>query len=239
MPAHQRQTTQLVHPILNRNGKFLHNIVYAPFILNIYSKLNLKFVVGFLLLPQNREALNLTESPTHGIKRERDTGNDFERDDRDYVKKSALHQLQSQLQQSQRASPHNHYNQSRRRSVTPPSPPLHHRNRSIERDHHGHEHRNGLLSFHENQNHSSSRRHMSASPPSSNHRNGTNNTSHNGSNDLLNACSPLALLSGMQFKLFSRGKLKKKQHTIKHYSIVQDTQKKSLPKHEQMQFNQM
>lgn len=153
----------------------------------------------------------MTESPTHGIKRERETGNDFERDDRDYVlpvsKKSALHQLHSQLQQSQRASPHNHYSQHehRRRSVSPPSPPLHHRNRSIERDH-GHEHRNGLLSFHENQNHSSSRRHMSASPPSSNHRNGTNNTSHNGSNDLLNACSPLALLSGMQFKLFSRGK---------------------------------
>ncbi|XP_055323578.1 protein dead ringer isoform X3 [Sitodiplosis mosellana] len=150
-----------------------------------------------------REALNLTESPTHGIKRERDTGNDFDREERDYVlpsKKVALQQLHSQLQQSQRVSPHNHYNhEHRRRSETPPSP--NHRNRSIERD----EHRNGLLSFHNSQNHSSSRRHMSASPPSSNHRNGTNNTSHNGSNDLLNACSPLALLSGMQFKLFSRG----------------------------------
>lgn len=148
--------------------------------------------------------MNLTDSPTHGIKRERDTGNDYEREEREYTlpisKKVALHQLHSQLQQSQRVSPHNHYNhEHRRRSVSPPSP--HHRNRSMERDH-----RNGLLSFHETQNHSSSRRHMSASPPSSNHRNGTNNTSHNGSNDLLNACSPLALLSGMQFKLFSRGK---------------------------------
>lgn len=160
-----------------------------------------------------REALNLTESPTHGIKRERDIGHDFDREERDYVlpasKKSALQQLHSQLQQqSQRVSPHNHYNHEhrRQRSVTPPSP--NHRNRSIERDHshERHEHRNGLLNFHNSQNHSSSRRHMSASPPSSNHRNGTNNTSHNGSNDLLNACSPLALLSGMQFKLFSRGK---------------------------------
>lgn len=118
-------------------------------------------------------------------------------------KKVALHQLQSQLQQSQRVSPHNHYNEHRRRSVSPPSP--NHRNRLIEREH-SHEHRNGLLDFHDNQNHSSTQRHMSTSPPSSNHRNGTNNTSHNGSNDLLNACSPLALLSGMQFKLFSRGK---------------------------------
>lgn len=151
----------------------------------------------------NREALNLTESPIHGIKRERETGNEFEREDRDYVLPSKKAAFQHpQLQQSQRISPHSHYNH-RRRSSTPPSP--NHRNRSIERDH-SHELRNGLISFHDNQNHSSSRRHMSASPPSPNHRNGTNNTSHNGSNDLLNACSPLALLSGMQFKLFSRGK---------------------------------
>lgn len=154
-----------------------------------------------------REALNLTESPTHGIKRERDTGNEFDRENRDYTlpisKKAALHQLHSQLQQSQRVSPHNHYShERRRRSVTPPSP--HHRNRSTERDL-GHDHRNGLITFNDNPNHSSSRRHMSASPPSSNHRNGTINTSHNGSHDLLNACSPLAVLSGMQFKLFSRG----------------------------------
>lgn len=145
--------------------------------------------------------MNLTDSPTHGIKRERDTANDFDREERDYATKKMALQLHSQLQQSHRVSPHNHYShEHRRRSVSPPSP--NHRNRSIERDH---EHRNGLLNFHDNQNHSSSRRHMSASPPSSNHRNGTNNTS-NGSNDLLNACSPLALLSGMQFKLFSRGK---------------------------------
>lgn len=153
--------------------------------------------------------MNLTDSPTHGIKRERDTGNDYDRDNRDYVlpvsKKAALQQLHAQLQQSQRVSPHNHYShERRRRSVTPPSPSPHRRSRSTERDH-GHEHRNGLINFNDNQNHSSSRRHMSASPPLSNHRNGTNNTSHNGSNDLLNACSPLALLSGMQFKLFSRG----------------------------------
>lgn len=91
-----------------------------------------------------REALNLTESPTtHGIKRERDTGNDF--DDRDYAmqsnKKSALHHLHSQLQQSQNISSHNHFNEHRRRSLTP-SP--NHRNRSMEREH-NHEHRNGLL----------------------------------------------------------------------------------------------
>ncbi|XP_031618009.1 protein dead ringer isoform X2 [Contarinia nasturtii] len=146
-----------------------------------------------------REALNLTESPTHVIKREREAGTDYDRED--YVmpsKKAALHQLHTQLQ-SQRDSPHNHYNHEHRRRSVSPSSPNRHRNRSMERDH-GHEHRNGLLSFHDNQNHTSTRRHMSASPP--NHRNGTNN---NGSNDLLNACSPLALLSGMQFKLFSRG----------------------------------
>lgn len=176
-----------------------------------------------------REALNLTESPTHGIKRERDTGNEFEREERDYVlpvsKKVALQQLHSQLQQSQRVSPHNHYNhEHRRRSVTPPSP--NHRNRSIERDH-SHEHRNGLLSFHNSQNHSSSRRHMSASPPSLNHRNGTNNTSHNGSNDLLNACSPLALLSGMQFKLFSRGKF---EHVFRTKSIFLNKIKNKIKK---------
>lgn len=214
-PAHQRQIPQLVHQTMNRNGKLLFpflSINILPTVLYYNYEVNWLFDLCFVsFIPQSREALNLTESPTHAIKRERETTNDFDRDDRDYVmpasKKNALHQLHTQLQQSQRASPHNHYSQHethRRRSVTPPSPSLHH-HRMIERDH-GHEHRNGLINFHENQNHSSSRRHMSASPPSTNHRNGTNNTSHNGSNDLLNACSPLAMLSGMQFKLFSRGK---------------------------------
>lgn len=151
----------------------------------------------------DREALNLAESPPHGIKRERDSDRDC-----DYVmqptkkvSQSAIQQLQAQLQQSQHLSSHNHYkHELRRRSLTPPSPPNHHRNRSMEREQNHHHHYNN-----NNNDHSSSRRHMSASPPPSAHRNGTNSVSHNGSNDLLNACSPLAMLSGMQFKLSSRG----------------------------------
>lgn len=105
----------------------------------------------------------------------------------------------AQLQQT-----HNHYNhENRRRSISPPSPASR-RNHSVERDS-NHEHRNGLMGYLNNQN-------KSDSP--SNHRNGTNIGSHNGSNDLLNACSPIALLSGMQFKLSSRGKC----HEIKFYS---------------------
>lgn len=46
---------------------------------------------------------------------------------------------------------------------------------------------------------------MSVSPPSSNHRNGVNNASHNGSNDLTNG-SQVAILGGMQMKVSSRGK---------------------------------
>lgn len=140
----------------------------------------------------------MAESPPHGIKRERDTGMDC-----DYgipsskkVSQSAMQQLHAQLQQSQHLSSHNHFkHEHRRRSLTPPSP--NHRNRSMEREHNHHHHYNN------NNNHSSSRRHMSASPPPATHRNGTNSVNHN---DLLNACSPIAMLSGMQFKLSSRGK---------------------------------
>lgn len=80
---------------------------------------------------------------------------------------------------------HNHYKQDHHRRSSSPSSPDHHSTRS---DRERHER--------------GSRRHLSASPPA--HRNGNN--SLNGSADLLNACSPIALLSGMQFKLSSRGK---------------------------------
>lgn len=129
------------------------------------------------------EALNLTDSPIRPIKRERDHANDF-----DY----ALPTSKKHTQQS-----HNHYNhEHRRRSLSSPSPDRRHH--SVERETNHHDHRNGLLDFHDNPNKSDS--------PTSHHRNGTNNGSHNGSSDLLNACSPIAMLSGMQFKLFSRGK---------------------------------
>lgn len=151
-------------------------------------------------LEPQREALNLAESPTHSIKRERDA--DYvERDERDYgmamskkvVSQSSLQQLHSQLQQSHLSS---HSKLHRRRSSTPPSPKHHSRlNRETDRD---------RDAPHHHLNNSSSRRRMSASPPP--HANGTNASSLNGSSDLLNACSPIALLSGMQFKLSSRGK---------------------------------
>lgn len=148
-----------------------------------------------------REALNLAESPTHSIKRERDT--DYgDRDDRDYgvpmskkiVSQSSLQQLHSQMQQSHLSS---HSKLHRRRSSTPPSPNNHIRSdRDSERDRDA--------PHHHSSHNSSARRRMSASPP--HHENGINASSLNGSSDLLNACSPIALLSGMQFKLSSRGK---------------------------------
>lgn len=147
-----------------------------------------------------REALNLAESPTHSIKRERDPDY-IERDERDYglpiskkvVSQSSLQQLHSQLQQSHLSS---HNKLHRRRSSTPPSPNHHSRSeRDNDRD---------RDASHHHLHNSSSRRRMSTSPP--HHANGTNASSLNGSSDLLNACSPIALLSGMQFKLSSRGK---------------------------------
>lgn len=88
-----------------------------------YSILNLIF----------REALNLTDSPSMGVKRERVT-DDFD----DYSnKKAALDEIKSHLQQSA----HNHYNDHCRRSRTPS--PNRRRDRSLDREHR--EHRNGLL----------------------------------------------------------------------------------------------
>lgn len=86
-------------------------------------------VLGF-----HSEALNLTDTPSTGVKRERDRDNE---DYEDYTsKRAALEELKSQL------SAHNHYNEQGRRSRTP-SPDHHRRNRSLERGHR--EHRNGLL----------------------------------------------------------------------------------------------
>lgn len=155
--------------------------------------------------PPNHEpqALNLAGSPTHSIKREREADYERERDDRDYgmpvskkvVSQSSLQQLHSQLQQSHLSS---HNKMHRRRSSTPPSMNNHHnrsdRDSDRERD-----------ASHHTLHNSSTRRRMSTSPP--HHANGTNASSLNGSSDILNACSPIALLSGMQFKLSSRGKL--------------------------------
>lgn len=139
-----------------------------------------------------REALNLAESPPHPIKREREV--DYDRESDEYglpMSKKVMQQLHSQLQQSH-LSAHNKLH--RRRSSTPPG--LNHHNRSdSDRD------RSDRSDHHHN---SSSRRRLSASPP--HHANGTNTSSLNGSSDLLNACSPITLLSGMQFKLSSRGK---------------------------------
>lgn len=149
-----------------------------------------------------REALNLSESPTHSVKREREIDMDYgERDDHDFgmpalkkVTHSSLHPLPSHLQQTQHSSPHSHHykHDHHRHSTTPPSPNV--RNTSSDRG----------QSHHHNNNHhsSSSRRRMSTSPQ----RNGTSSSSLNGSSDPLTVGSPISLLSGMQFKLFSRGK---------------------------------
>lgn len=146
-----------------------------------------------------REALNLAESPVHSIKRERE--NDYvDREEREYglppskkSSQSSIQQLHTQLQQSHLSSSHNHYKIDHRRRSSTPISPEHHNNRSDrERERESRHHIN------------SSRRHLSASPPS--HRNGVN-SSQNGTGDLLNGCSPITLLSGMQFKLSSRGKI--------------------------------
>lgn len=169
-----------------------HNNTSPPTSVNTTSPPNIE--------PQ-REALNLSESPTHSVKRDRENDMDYgERDERDYglpaLKKashSSLLPLPSHLQQSQHSSPHSHHykHDHHRRSTTPPSPNV--RNTSSDRGH----------SHHHNNNHhsSSSRRRMSTSPQ----RNGTSSSSLNGSSDPLTVGSPITLLSGMQFKLFSRG----------------------------------
>lgn len=157
-----------------------------------------------------REALNLSESPTHSVKRERDNDVDYsDRDDRDYglpvLKKlahSSLHQLPSHLGQSQQhLSPHSHHyskHEHRRRSTTPPSPNI--RNASGDRGHNHHHHHHNNNNNHHSSSSSSARRRMSSSPQ----RNGMS-SSLNGSSEPLNVGSPISILSGMQFKLFSRG----------------------------------
>lgn len=160
-------------------------------------------------LEPQREALNLAESPTHSIKRERDNDYERDRDERDYgvsvskkVSQSSLQELHSQFQQQHLSA---HSKLTRRRSSTPPSPNHHHSRSDRDRDSDRERDRDRNAAHHHLVN-TSLRRRMSTSPPPHHVSNGTNASSLNGSSDLLNACSPIALLSGMQFKLSSRGK---------------------------------
>lgn len=137
-----------------------------------------------------REALNLAESPTHSIKRERerdhDNASDYDHSDRDFMpptKKDShaiLHALHLQSMQNQFYN-----NNSRRGDVSPIN-----NNVSGDNDQHHHQRKNHL-----DQRLSSPIRNGSDKSPTV-------------STDLLSSGSPVALLSGMQFKLSSRGKFR-------------------------------
>lgn len=133
--------------------------------------------------------MNLHGSPTHSIKRERERDHDNASDydhDRDFMppnKKdphAILHALHLQSMQNQ------FYNNNNRRSAVSPT----NNNVASESDHHHHQSRKGHLD-----------QRLSASPI----RNGLDK-SPTTSTDLMSSSSPVTLLSGMQFKLTSRGK---------------------------------
>lgn len=142
----------------------------------------------------------MAESPTHSIKREREHDNsDYaDHNDRDFgmppAKKDSqalLHALQLQSQQL-----HSIYNNNSRRGASSPSMNKH--NLSDDSDqHHNHSRKN----HHLDQRLSSPIRNGSDKSPTT-------------STDLMSSGSPVALLSGMQFKLSSRGKFHTKTKCI-------------------------
>lgn len=133
----------------------------------------------------SRDALNLVESPTHSIKRERerdhDNVSDYDHSDRDFMPPSKkdphaiLHALQLQ-----------HFYNNNRRGATSPL--------------------NNNVCDDSDQLHHSRKGHLDRRL-SSPIRNGLDK-SPTTSTDLMSSGSPVTLLSGMQFKLTSRGKFR-------------------------------
>lgn len=135
----------------------------------------------------------MAESPTHSIKRERDHDNsDYaDRNDRDFgmppAKKdpqALFHALQLQTQQQIQSM----YNNNSRRGALSPLMNKHNLSDDSDHQHHNHSRKN----HHLDQRLSSPIRNGSDKSPTT-------------STDLMSSGSPVALLSGMQFKLSSRG----------------------------------